>query len=193
MENKNNGYLTGKLLLAMPMMGDTRFDRAVIYMCVHDENGAMGLVVNHVLQGLAFPSLLRQLNIDSNITFSRYLTEMPVINGGPVETARGFILHGRDFNHPDTVRIDDTFSLTGTVDALRDVALGKGPEKMVFTLGYAGWSAQQLDSELLQNAWLTCPADPDIVFSTPPQKMWDKAVSSLGIDPGKLSFTAGRA
>lgn len=193
MGSENKGYLAGKMLLAMPAMGDNRFTKAVIYICAHDENGAMGLVVNNIVPGLKFGSLLKELNVATDMTIPSDIVTMPVINGGPVETARGFLLHSKDFKHDDTVDINDRFSLTGTIDALKEVANGHGPKDMVFTLGYAGWSAGQLDSELQQNAWLTCDASEDLIFATKPQDMWDAAIAKIGIDPFLLSAEAGHA
>ena len=181
------------MLLAMPVMGDNRFAKAVIYLCAHDENGAMGLVINQVVPGLEFGSLLKELNVATDITIPSDIVTMPVINGGPVETARGFLLHSKDFKHDDTVDINERFSLTGTIDALKEVAQGHGPKDMVFTLGYAGWSAGQLDSELQQNSWLTCDASENLIFGTKPQDMWDAAIATLGFDPSLLSADAGHA
>lgn len=183
-------YLTGRLLLAMPAMGDPRFHKAVIYMCAHDANGAMGLVINHALPGVDLSQLLEQLNIkqqDANIP------DAPVMSGGPVETARGFVLHSNDFKQPDTIKIDDHFSVTGTIDALRAIASGNGPEKMLFILGYAGWSPGQLDQELQQNAWLVADPDPELIFVSSPEEKWAAAIHKLGVDPGMLSGEAGRA
>lgn len=193
MIGQKKGYLAGHVLLAMPAMGDGRFQRAVIYMCAHDENGAMGLVVNHVVPGLEFGSLLTELSLASDITIPSDIVRRPVINGGPVETARGFLLHSKDFKHDDTVEINEGFNLTGTIDALKEVAAGKGPQDMVFTLGYAGWSAGQLDSELQQNAWLTAEASRELIFETAPDKMWDKAVAQIGVNPALLSSESGHA
>lgn len=193
MSDKNKGYLSGQILLAMPGMGDVRFDRAVIYMCAHDENGAMGLVINNVVPGLKFGSLLKELDVGADIKIPSDIVTLPVINGGPVETARGFLLHSKDFKHEDTVDINDHFSLTGTIDALKEVAAGQGPKDMVFTLGYAGWSAGQLDDEMHKNAWLTCDANESLIFNTAPHDMWDAAVAQIGIDPALLSSEAGRA
>ncbi|GJL85852.1 MAG: UPF0301 protein [Micavibrio sp.] len=192
-KNDNSAYLTGKLLLAMPAMGDPRFHRAVIFVCAHDENGAMGLVINHTLPGLDFDQLLTQLNITSDIEVDLKELAVPIMSGGPVEAARGFLLHSGDFNQNDTIKIDDLYSITGTVDALKEVATGNGPDKMLFILGYAGWSAGQLDSEIQQNAWLVVDPDPSIIFHDSPDEKWQMAVKKLGVDPAMLSGEAGRA
>lgn len=189
----NPHYLQGQILMAMPGMSDPRFKKAVIYLCCHDEYGAMGLVLNHVLPGLQFGSLLKQMDIASDITLPSTVDALPVINGGPVETSRGFLLHSKDFMHDDTVRIHQDICLTGTVDALKEIASGTKPENMIFTLGYAGWSPGQLDQEMQNNAWLSCPAKPEIIFESTPDAMWQKAIDALRFDPSLLSSQAGRA
>jgi len=183
-------YLTGRLLLAMPAMGDPRFHKAVIFMCAHDANGAMGLVINHTLPGVDLSQLLEQLNLKPE---EHKAPEAPVMSGGPVETARGFVLHSNDFKQADTIRIDDNFSVTGTIDALKAIASGDGPDRMLFILGYAGWSPGQLDREIKQNAWLVADPDPELIFISSPDEKWNMAIRKLGFDPGMLSGEAGRA
>lgn len=186
-------YLSGKLLLAMPAMADPRFARAVIFLCAHDVNGAMGIVINHPMPDVKFPELLNQIKVQIPGETPKPLPHIPVMKGGPVETARGFVLHDGAYTKPDTIKVDGRFGVTGTVDALKDIARGEGPEKMVFALGYAGWGAGQLDKELQENAWLSIDAEPALVFEGTPQDKWDKAFKTLGIDPGMLSGIAGRA
>lgn len=188
--NQAGTYLTGRILLAMPAMGDPRFHRAVIYMCAHDENGAMGLVINHTLPGVDLGKLLKQLDIPAAQDTA---PATPVMSGGPVETARGFVLHSSEFNQNDTIRIDDMFSVTGTLDALKAIAGGQGPDKMLFVLGYAGWSPGQLDREIQDNAWLVADADPGLIFDSAPESKWEQGIKKLGFDPGMLSGEAGRA
>lgn len=190
-KEKKENYLAGRLLLAMPQMGDPRFYKAVIFLCAHDENGAMGLVVNHVLPGLDLRQLLQQMKID--LGGKTPGTTQPVMSGGPVEAARGFILHSSDFKQPDTVKVCEGIAVTGTVDALKTIAAGAGPDKMLFLLGYAGWGAGQLDQEMQQNAWLVIEPDHDLIFGSGTDEKWDRAVRKLGIDPAMLSGTAGRA
>lgn len=185
--------LTGKLLLAMPAMSDPRFYKAVIYICAHDEKGAMGLIVNHQLPNLEFPDLLQQLNITSDITLDTQKIRIPVLSGGPVEMARGFLLHSPEFQQKDTIQIDQNLCVTGTIEALRDVAAGKGPDKMLFILGYAGWTAGQLEQELQDNAWLLVNPDPAVIFEPLHDKKWDMALALLGVDPAMLSNDAGHA
>lgn len=192
-KSTNDGYLTGKLLIAMPSMGDPRFHRAVIFMCSHDENGAMGLVVNQTLPGVAFHELIGQLDIRSDIVIDLKKYQVPVMNGGPVESARGFLLHSPDFRREETVLIDGQYGVTGTVEAVKEIMTGKGPDNLLFILGYAGWSAGQLDWEIQQNAWLVTDANPGIVFDRDNDSKWTKAVGQLGFDPGMLSGAAGSA
>lgn len=187
-----SAYLNGKLLLAMPMMGDPRFHKAVIFLCVHDEKGAMGIVLNNEMAGIKFQELTGQIGL-SDIDMRDDIANMQVISGGPVETARGFLLHSDDFKQPDTIHISDGYAVTGTIDGLKEVAKGNGPEKMVLALGYAGWGAEQLEKEMQQNAWLTVEPTQDIVFNTSRDEMWDKAIAQLGFDPMRLSGDAGHA
>jgi putative transcriptional regulator len=192
-EKEKSRYLTGRLLLAMPGMGDPRFHKAVIFMCAHDENGAMGLVINHTMPGIDLGQLLAQLNIEIDEAAEKRSSGVPVMAGGPVESARGFVLHSSDFQQNDTIRIDDHLSVTGTVDALKAIAGGDGPQRMLFILGYSGWGAGQLDRELQDNAWLVTDADPEIVLGIKPDQKWDRAVAKLGVDPAMLSGAAGHA
>jgi putative transcriptional regulator len=191
--DKNDNSLTGRLLLAMPQMGDPRFHRAVILMCAHDENGAMGLVINNIMPGVDLTELLAQLDIPAPEKADASDDSQPVMNGGPVETARGFVLHSKDFRQAETVDINAEISITGTLDALRAIAAGNGPQKMLFMLGYAGWDAGQLDAEMQQNAWLVAEPDADIVFGAAPDEKWDRAMKKIGVDPAMLSGSAGRA
>ncbi len=189
----SKNFLTGRLLLAMPGIGDPRFHKAVIFMCAHDQNGAMGLVINSRVPGIDLSTLLLQLGINPESNIAQGPSSRPVMSGGPVESARGFVLHTSDFMQPDTVRVDDTLCVTGTIDALRAIAGGRGPRDMLFILGYAGWSAGQLDREIHDNAWLVADAGEGIVFRTDPEHMWDKAIATLGINPAMLSGAAGHA
>ena len=193
MTEERNNYLTGKLLLATPSMGDPRFNRAVIFMCAHDENGAMGLVVNHSMPDVDFSDLVGQLKLTSDIKIDLEKCNLPVMYGGPVESARGFLLHSNDFIRAETMQISKSYSVTGTVDALKDIAIGSGPENLMFALGYAGWEAGQLDAEIHQNAWMIVEPDYELVFGEDPEAKWTNAIKKIGIDPGMLSVTSGRA
>jgi len=194
MGSKHKGqYLTGKLLLAMPQMADTRFHKAVIFLCAHDENGAMGLMINSEMNDLKFTDLLDQLKINADIHIDIKALSLPVMSGGPVDMARGFLLHSPEFSKKDTINIDNSYGVTGTVDALKAVAEGDGPKDKLFILGYAGWEAGQLEQELQDNAWLVVDPDPAIIYNDDPGMKWELAMNKLGLDPALLSSEAGRA
>jgi putative transcriptional regulator len=184
-----SGYLQGQLLLAMPTMGDPRFERTVIYMCAHNASGAMGIVVNKLLDTISFPDMLEQLNIPATPEHS----QIRVHYGGPVETNRGFVLHSTDFMREGTALVGEGFALTGTLDVLRAMALGQGPKQALLALGCAGWAPGQLDAEIQANGWLNVPAEPDLIFNSAEAEMWNKGMSRLGIDIAALSGTAGHA
>lgn len=185
--------LTGKLLLAAPAIGDERFSKAVIFVCAHDSNGAMGLVVNNRMPDVPFPMLLGQLDIEPAGHDTQIYASTPVLQGGPVEGARGFLLHSRDFQRDETIAINDHAGISGTIDALKEAVSLSPPQKMLFVLGYAGWGAGQIEAELQQNAWLVAESSPSILFDSPPEDKWRKALASLGITPASLSHEAGRA
>ena len=192
-QNDDEFKLNGKLLIAMPSIGDPRFQKAVILVCAHDENGAMGLVINHQLPGLKFPELLNQLGIASEIQIDAKALALPVISGGPVESARGFLLHTNDFQQAGTVVVDQEFCITGTVEALKELARGNGPDHALFILGYAGWGRGQLEHELQQNAWLMVEPDAEIIFHSKLDEKWEMAAAKLGFDPAMLSGQSGTA
>lgn len=191
MQKSDQNFLTGQLLVAMPTMGDNRFERAVILVCAHDEKGAMGLVINSEMDNIDFTQLLDQLELDIEPRIN--LTSLPVMQGGPVEQARGFLLHSKDYEQTDTISVEQDYKVTGSVDALKEALEGEGPEKMRFILGYSGWGPGQLDEEMQANAWLTIDPDDELIFQTEPEKIWEKAIQKIGIDPSMLSVTAGRA
>ncbi len=182
--------LTGKLLVAMPGMGDPRFAHSVIFMTAHSDAGAMGLMVNKPAPELKLSDVLEQL-VEGSASVDGSLG---VHIGGPVETGRGFVLHSDDYESAiETLVVEGGFALTATLDILEDIAAGKGPDKALLTLGYAGWGPGQLEGEIGQNGWLTCEADAALVFGLPDAQKWGAAVQSIGIDPLGLSATAGRA
>ncbi len=188
-DSRDNGYLTGQMLVAMPQMLDERFVKSVIYMCAHTEDGAMGLVVNKILEDVNFPDLLEQLDINSKTNGKN----IGVYFGGPVESGRGFVLHSSDYQQDGTMIIDPQIALTATTDILRDIAKGKGPAKSLLALGYAGWGPGQLDAELQANGWLSVDAEPELVFGSEPDKAWQVALAKIGIDASMLSGEAGHA
>lgn len=182
-------YLTGQLIVAMPGMGDPRFNKSVIYLCAHSEEGAMGLVVNREMKELTFPDLLSQLDIEP----APSTTPIRVQFGGHVESSRGFVLHSPDYLQDSTLVVDDDVALTATVDILRAIADGSGPSSRLLALGYAGWGPGQLDSEIKDNGWLHVQADDDLVFDTDLSSKWERAMTKIGIDPFMLSDVAGHA
>jgi putative transcriptional regulator len=182
--------LVGKLLIAMPGMGDPRFTRSVIYMCAHAEDGGMGLIVNKPQHDIDFCFLLDQLDIDR----APQSRDIRVHFGGPVELGRGFVLHSSDYrSQTGTLQVDDTIGMTATMDVLEDLAQGNGPKSSMLALGYAGWGPGQLEREIAQNGWLTCDPRDDIVFGRANEHKWTGALKILGIDPLLLSESAGRA
>lgn len=186
---KTDGYLAGQMLIAMPQMQDPRFARTVVYLCAHSEEGAMGLVVNRLFNSLSFPDLLGQLNIAS----TPLCDQIRVHFGGPVEAGRGFVLHSTDYVQETSLLVDDQVALTATVDVLKAIAEGRGPKQSLLALGYAGWSAGQLDDEIRDNAWLNVSADPDLLFGLDIDRKWERAIGKIGIDFGMLSANAGHA
>lgn len=173
----------------MPGMGDPRFDRAVIYLCSHSSEGAMGLVINRPIDNLDFEQLLEQLDIET----TGPVAEISIHAGGPVETGRGFVLHSADYVQDSTLIVSETVALTATVDILRAMAEGRGPAHQLLALGYSGWGAGQLEYEIQANAWLNAPADEEVMFNTLMDDKWPRAMAMLGIDLSMLSTDAGHA
>src|SRR6202162_3530834 len=189
------GYLDGQMLIAMPSMRDERFSRSLIYVCAHSAEGAMGIIVNQLAANVNFPDLLVQLEVipaADLIQLPQRAGAVKVLKGGPVETGRGFVLHTADFFiENSTLPIDEGICLTATLDILKAIARGKGPESAVLALGYAGWAPGQLESEIQENGWLHCPADPELIFGSDIDGKYGRALRKIGIEPGKLSSEAG--
>lgn len=182
--------LTGKLLIAMPDMGDPRFEKSVIYMCAHAREGAMGLIVNKPTPEIRFTELLEQLSIDEG----ELATDVRVHYGGPVETGRGFVLHTADYaSGAGTMEVAAGIAMTATLDILEDIAMGAGPKRSMLGLGYAGWGPGQLEGEIAQNGWLVADATDDILFGRAAEHKWTAALKVLGIDPLMLSSSGGSA
>lgn len=187
-------YLEGQVLIAMPNMPDPKFEQAVVFLCAHSKQGAMGLVLNKVVSNITFVDLLKQLRI-------RPATKVPerrVLFGGPVETGRGFVLHTPDYSAGDaTVKVGRNVGLnvglTATVDVLKAIADGQGPKESILALGYAGWQGGQLEKEIQKNGWLTCPADEYLLFGPELRGKWDYAIKKLGFKPSQLSRDMGQA
>jgi putative transcriptional regulator len=191
------GYLDGQLLIAMPVMSDPRFARSVIYLCAHSEDGAMGLIINQRASHISFPDLLERLGIeteDAQDGIAEATGSMSIHVGGPVETGRGFVLHSSDYFAEDsTLTIEDGVCLTATIDILKAIAAGNGPDRAILALGYAGWSPGQLETEIQANGWLNCPADPDLIFDKNLEAKYTRALAKIGIDPSHLVSDAGHA
>eukprot|EP01036_Dinobryon_divergens_P053037 gene53037-70906_t len=182
--------LDGKLLVAMPGMGDPRFEKSVILICAHSAEGAMGLIINRPARDLTFGNLLDQLSIP-RVPEGR---DIRIHSGGPVERGRGFVLHSPDYTGgPATLRIGSDYGMTATLDILEALARGDGPARALLALGYSGWGPGQLEDEIRANGWLIADAAEDLVFSADDAGKWVGALRAMGIDPLMLSASAGRA
>lgn len=181
-------FLSGKLLLAMPGIGDPRFERAVIAVCVHDENGAVGIGIGHQRAEIGLRGLLQQLGIDPGKA-----PDGPVLHGGPVEPGRGFVLHSDDWGGQDTIAVTGLGALTGTIDVLKAIAEGRGPSRYLVALGYAGWGEGQLDGEMARPGWFSADGRPEILFDTNVADRWEATFRAEGIDPRLLDAAAGAA
>ncbi|HET7410047.1 MAG TPA: YqgE/AlgH family protein [Paracoccaceae bacterium] len=176
-------FLDGKVLIAMPGMQDPRFARAIVYLCAHSTEGAMGLIVNKRAEDLVWRDLFKRLGIPiGSVNAPR-----PVHYGGPVETGRGFVLHSGDYHAEEaTMKVDGAVSMTATLDVLQAMALGRGPDRAIVALGYTGWAPGQLESELQMNGWLLCDPDEELLFGDEDERKWDRALRKLGVDPSLL-------
>ena len=184
-----SGYFAGQMLIAMPQMRDARFSRSVVYLCAHTKEGAMGLVINRMFDGLSFPDLLEQLNIEP----TPLCDPIKIHFGGPVEAGRGFVLHSTDYVQETTLVVNDDVGLTATIDVLKAIATGAGPARSLLALGYAGWGAGQLDNEIRDNAWLSVEPDEELLFGADLDRKWEKAIAKIGVDFSMLSGEAGHA
>jgi putative transcriptional regulator len=181
-------FYSGKLLLAMPGIGDPRFEHAVIALCVHDENGALGIGIGQLMPRLGFHKLLEQFDIEGVTA-----PDVPVYRGGPVEPQRGFVLHSTDWGGEGSVHVGDRWVLTGTLDVLRAIATGRGPSRWLVALGYAGWGEGQLDNEMMRHGWHVAEGNDDLVFAGDVTARWGDAFASDGIDPRLLAAESGSA
>ncbi|MEO7504759.1 MAG: YqgE/AlgH family protein [Sphingomicrobium sp.] len=181
-------FLTGQLLLAMPGMGDPRFEQAVIAMCAHDEEGALGIGIGHTRAGLKLRQLLLQLGVEPGAA-----PDVAIHHGGPVEPGRGFVLHSEDWGGQDTIAVPGIGAMTGTLDVLKAIASGRGPSRWLVALGYAGWGAGQLDEEMTRHGWFAAPSSAAILFDTPPLARWNAGFTAVGIDPRLLVSETGAA
>ena len=192
MANKHSSMvsLANQFLIAMPSMDDSYFGRTVTYICEHDDQGAMGLVVNKSTD-MTVGRLLKEIKINQDEL--PQLANHQVLSGGPVQTDRGFVLHSGDREWSSSLHLGDNIMVTTSKDILEKLTTEEGPNDFILTLGYAGWSAGQLEQELANNSWLTIDADPDLIFHTPVEQRWEKAVKKLGIDISQLTSFAGHA
>lgn len=192
--------LQGQLLIAMPQMEDPRFQQAVMIVLEHDANGAMGLIINRPLLDLTFDDLLQQIRNESSAKSTdipqpaeEMTGSVPIFFGGPVEIGRGFVLHSPDIILSTTRRVQDALALTTSLDMIDMIARNKGPQKAILALGYAGWGAGQLETEMQANAWLNAPFQQQLIFDTPSHHIWDKALNSVGVTLTNLSTSTGHA
>ncbi len=185
----HSGYLEGQLLIAMPQLSDPSFERTVVYLCAHSDAGAIGLVVNRLLDGITFPDLIEQLDI--NVPDPE--EQIRVHFGGPVDSGRGFVLHSADYLQDSTLLVSDDVALTATIDVLKAIASGKGPRQRLLALGYAGWAPGQLDAEIQANGWLHAAPDEELIFGHDLSDRWERAMEKAGIDPRMLASDAGHA
>ncbi|WP_448585043.1 YqgE/AlgH family protein [Thermaurantiacus sp.] len=181
-------YLSGQFLLAMPGIGDPRFERSVIALCAHDPAGAFGICLHEEIEGLTVPDLMRQLDVDP-----RGLEPRPVLLGGPVEPQRGFVLHSPDYAGQDTRFVAGRWAITGTRDVLEAIAKAQGPSRWVVALGYAGWGEGQLDRELCEIGWFSTPGSTALIFETEAAERWRRGFRDAGVDIAMLAADAGRA
>lgn len=181
--------LTGQVLIAMPGLTDPRFSQSVIYLCAHTAEGAMGIVINRPLAEPSFADLLKQLEVAP----APPARSIRLVSGGPVDNARGFVLHSADWTGEGSLRVNQEMALTASLDVLKAIAGGGGPRHGLLALGYAGWGPGQLDQEMQQNAWLSAPADTELLFDGAADTAWRRALARLHIDPLLLSGSAGHA
>jgi putative transcriptional regulator len=190
-------FLDGQILIAMPGMGDPRFDKSLIFLCAHSDNGAMGIMVNKTAPMMFFSDLVDQLKIVPNgeiRELSASVLNLPVLFGGPVEQFRGFVLHSTDyFTQNTSLPINNGVALTATVEILQAIARGNGPSKVTLALGYSGWVAGQLENEMQHNGWLFCEADDDLLFGADNDGKYVRALKKIGVDPLMLSSESGHA
>jgi putative transcriptional regulator len=181
-------FLSGKLLLAMPGIGDARFERSVIAICSHDEQGALGIGIGHIVPQIGLTALLKQFDVDAD-----HLADVPVYHGGPVEPQRGFVLHSLDWGGQGTIDVAGRWGMTGTIDVLRVIGTSQGPRRWLVSLGYAGWGAGQLDGEMQRHGWHVADGDEHLLFDTPVDQKWPLAFAHQGIDSRLLANESGHA
>lgn len=186
----SSGYLAGQLLVATPLVNSTGFSHSVIFLCAHNAEGAMGIIINHIIGNMSYRELFDQLSIEEG----ENVPGLPVHYGGPVEINRGFVIyHFDDLPYPDTLIATGNIAISSSIHVLRDIAAGKGPKERILALGYAGWGPGQLESEIESNSWISVPASRELIFETENETKWKKAAQSQGIDISKLTSDVGHA
>lgn len=188
--------LCGKFLIAMPGMGDVRFDKSVIYICAHSDEGAMGFIINQKLDNPKIPDFLCQLEIiteEERHELPKNALNKTMHSGGPVEPGRGFVLHSPDFTSESTVEVDGNIRLTATLEILRAIAMGSGPKLSFLALGYSGWSAGQLEDEIASNGWLVTDAEEALIYDSKNETKYKRSLKILGVDEALLSSSSGHA
>lgn len=181
--------LSGQLLIAMPSIKDHNFEQSVIYICWHDKNGAMGIIINKVIESLYLSDILSQINI----SYKQQNNNLPVYFGGPVEIGKGFVLHTTDYTDNNSIKINNNIALTANIDILKNITSSNTPKKKLLALGYTGWSAGQLENELKTNSWLQVEADDNLIFDTNSDNRWEKTINKLGIKSDMLFHEIGHA
>lgn len=180
----------GQYLIATPAMGDPRFQKTVIFLCAHDASGAMGLIVNRSKLDLVISDLLDHIGVEGDVK----VADTPVLEGGPIDIDRGFVLHSSDwFRDDQTLKVSDALGLSTTKDALEALVAENAPDKAMLAIGYAGWGPGQLETEIADNSWLVAGGDDAIVFDTNMDSKWSDALSRIGVSPENLSALGGRA
>lgn len=193
--DRERGFLDGQFLIAMPGMADSNFHRTVIYVCAHSPAGAMGFIINRS-QPVSFADVLQHLKLidqQDAIMLPARARDFPIQCGGPVESGRGFVLHSDDYLSDSSIPVSDDISLTATLDIVRAISAGRGPRRATMMLGYAGWGAGQLESEIAANGWLNCPASEDLIFDRSLDSKYERALALMGVSPAMLSMDAGHA
>ena len=192
----DSSSLEGQFLVAMPEMGDNRFDKTVIFVCAHSDEGAMGFVINKPMAEPKIIDFFEQLKITSEAERENVISELGssiLYTGGPVEPGRGFVLHSSEYSSNSTLQIEGNVALTATLEILREISMGRGPEKYFITLGYSGWSAGQLEDEIAANGWLVCPMDEAVIFNAESSTKYNAVMNAMGINPLLLSGDSGHA
>lgn len=189
MKTISHESIKGEFLVAMPMLADPNFHKTVTFICAHNQDGAMGVTLDRIHPDITGTQIFEELNID----FISKVGAIPIHLGGPVHMNEIFVLHGPPFNWEGCLAVTESIALSNSIDILESIAAGRGPDAFLISLGCSGWGGGQLEFELLENAWLTCPATAEIAFKTPAENKWQKAMDLIGIDPDLISSTAGHA